>query len=87
VDLHLARSVLTYKYGVYKGLDRVTDEHTNKQKIEALFDLQLGEGIKNIPDDDDDDDDDDVYLNKLQTKGVKKSILYMQNVDQPIRHK
>jgi hypothetical protein len=22
------------------------------------------------------DDDDDVYLNKLQTKGVKKSILY-----------
>jgi hypothetical protein len=26
---------------------------------------------------DDDDDDDDVYLNKLQTKGVKKSILYM----------
>jgi hypothetical protein len=23
-----------------------------------------------------DDDDDDVYLNKLQTKGVKKSILY-----------
>ncbi len=22
-------------------------------------------------------DDDDVYLNKLQTKGVKKSILYM----------
>jgi hypothetical protein len=34
-----------------------------------------------------DDDDDDVYLNKLQTKGVKKSILYMYNVDQPIRHK
>jgi hypothetical protein len=33
------------------------------------------------------DDDDDVYLNKLQTKGVKKSILYMYNVDQPIRHK
>ena len=27
--------------------------------------------------DDDDDDDDDVHLNKLQTKGVKKSILYM----------
>jgi hypothetical protein len=25
----------------------------------------------------DDDDDDDVYLNKLQTKGVKESILYM----------
>jgi hypothetical protein len=24
---------------------------------------------------DDDDDDDDVYLNKLQTKGVQKSIL------------
>jgi hypothetical protein len=23
------------------------------------------------------DDDDDVYLNKLQTKGVKKCILYM----------
>jgi hypothetical protein len=23
------------------------------------------------------DDDDDVYLNKLQTSGVKKSILYM----------
>jgi hypothetical protein len=34
-----------------------------------------------------DDDDDDVYLDKLQTKGVKKSILYMYNVDQPIRHK
>jgi hypothetical protein len=33
------------------------------------------------------DDDDDVYLNKLQTKGVKKSILYMCNVDQPTRHK
>jgi hypothetical protein len=33
------------------------------------------------------DDDDDVYLNKLQTKGVKKSILYIYNVDQPIRHK
>jgi hypothetical protein len=32
-------------------------------------------------------DDDDVYLYKLQTKGVKKSILYMYNVDQPIRHK
>jgi hypothetical protein len=32
-------------------------------------------------------DDDDVYLNKLQTKGVKKYILYMYNVDQPIRHK
>jgi IMP cyclohydrolase len=30
---------------------------------------------------------DDVYLNKLQTKGVKKSLLYMYNVDQPIRHK
>jgi hypothetical protein len=28
-------------------------------------------------DDDDDDDDDDVYLNKLHTNGVKKSILYM----------
>jgi hypothetical protein len=27
--------------------------------------------------DDDDDDDDDVYLDKLQTRGVKKSILYM----------
>jgi hypothetical protein len=26
---------------------------------------------------DDDDDDDDVYLDKLQTNGVKKSILYM----------
>jgi hypothetical protein len=24
-----------------------------------------------------DDDNDDVYLNKLQTKGVKKHILYM----------
>jgi hypothetical protein len=24
-----------------------------------------------------DDDDDDVYLDKLQTRGVKKSILYM----------
>jgi hypothetical protein len=32
-------------------------------------------------------DDDDVYFNKLQTKVVKKSILYMYNVDQPIRHK
>jgi hypothetical protein len=31
--------------------------------------------------------DDDVYLNKLQTKGVKKSVLYMWNVDQPVRHK
>jgi hypothetical protein len=31
--------------------------------------------------------DDDVYLKKLQTKGVKKSILYVYNVDQPIRHK
>jgi hypothetical protein len=29
------------------------------------------------------DDDDDVYLDKLQTRGVKKSILYMWNVDQP----
>jgi hypothetical protein len=28
-----------------------------------------------------DDDDDDVYLDKLQTRGVKKSILYMRNVD------
>jgi hypothetical protein len=27
------------------------------------------------------DDDDDIYLDKLQTKGVKKSILYMRNVD------
>jgi hypothetical protein len=27
------------------------------------------------------DDDDDVYLDKLQTRGVKKSILYMCNVD------
>jgi hypothetical protein len=27
------------------------------------------------------DDDDDVYLDKLQTRGVKKSILYMWNVD------
>jgi hypothetical protein len=35
----------------------------------------------------DDDDDDGVFLNKLQMKGVKKSILYMYNVDQPIRHK
>jgi hypothetical protein len=26
---------------------------------------------------DNDDDDDDVYLDKLQTRGVKKSILYM----------
>jgi hypothetical protein len=26
---------------------------------------------------DDDDDDDDVYLDKLQTRGVQKSILYM----------
>jgi hypothetical protein len=26
---------------------------------------------------DDDDDDDDVYLDKSQTRGVKKSILYM----------
>jgi uncharacterized protein YeaO (DUF488 family) len=25
----------------------------------------------------DDDDDDDVYLDKLKTRGVKKSILYM----------
>jgi hypothetical protein len=28
-----------------------------------------------------DDDDDDVYLDKSQTRGVKKSILYMSNVD------
>jgi hypothetical protein len=27
------------------------------------------------------DDDDDVYLDKLQTRGVKKSILYMWNID------
>jgi hypothetical protein len=27
------------------------------------------------------DDDDDVYLDKLQARGVKKSILYMWNVD------
>jgi hypothetical protein len=27
--------------------------------------------------DDDDDDDCDVYLDKLQTRGVTKSILYM----------
>jgi hypothetical protein len=26
-------------------------------------------------------DDDDVYLDKLQTRGVEKSILYMRNVD------
>jgi hypothetical protein len=26
-------------------------------------------------------DDDDVYLDKLQTRGVKKSVLYMWNVD------
>jgi folate-binding Fe-S cluster repair protein YgfZ len=26
-------------------------------------------------------DDDDVYLNKLQTRDVKKSILYRWNVD------
>jgi hypothetical protein len=26
-------------------------------------------------------DDDDVYLDKLQTRGVKKSIVYMWNVD------
>jgi hypothetical protein len=26
---------------------------------------------------DDDDDDDDVYVDELQTRGVKKSILYM----------
>jgi hypothetical protein len=31
--------------------------------------------IKDI--DDDDDDDDDVYLDKLQTGGIKKSILYL----------
>jgi hypothetical protein len=43
--------------------------------------------IKAYKYDDDDDDDDDVYLDKLQTKGVKKSILYMYNVDRPIRHK
>jgi hypothetical protein len=30
-----------------------------------------------VIDDDDNDDDDDVYLDKLQTRGVKKSILYM----------
>jgi hypothetical protein len=29
-------------------------------------------------------DDDDVYLDKLQTRGVKKSILYMWNVEQPV---
>jgi hypothetical protein len=28
-----------------------------------------------------DDDDDDDYLDKLQTRGFKKSILYMWNVD------
>jgi hypothetical protein len=33
------------------------------------------------------DDDDDVYLAKLQTRDVKKSILYMLNVDRPVRHK
>jgi hypothetical protein len=32
-------------------------------------------------DDNDDDDDDDVYLDKLQTRGVKKSILYIWNVE------
>jgi hypothetical protein len=42
---------------------------------------------ESFPPDKPNDDDDDVYLNKLQTKGVKKSILYMKNVDQPIRHK
>jgi hypothetical protein len=26
-------------------------------------------------------DNDDVYLDKLQTRGVKKSILYLRNVD------
>jgi hypothetical protein len=31
----------------------------------------------NDDDNDDDDDDDDVYLDKLQTRGVKKSILYI----------
>jgi hypothetical protein len=33
------------------------------------------------------DDDNDVYLDKLQTRGIKKFILYMWNVDQPIMHK
>jgi hypothetical protein len=28
-----------------------------------------------------DDDDDDVYLDKLQTRGVKRSILYTWNID------
>jgi hypothetical protein len=27
------------------------------------------------------DDDDDVYLDKLQTRGVEKSTLYIWNVD------
>jgi nitrogen fixation-related uncharacterized protein len=37
----------------------------------------LSKGFQLCQYDDDDDDDDDVYLDKLQTRGVKKSILYM----------
>jgi hypothetical protein len=34
-----------------------------------------------------DDDDDDVYLDKLQTRGLKKTILYVKRRLQLIRHK
>jgi hypothetical protein len=43
-----------------------------EQKVVLVVFEKIPEIVKTT-----DDDDDDVYLDKLQTKGVKKSILYM----------
>jgi hypothetical protein len=58
---------------VYKNINKCTYIHTSihKMKHPSLYRITYSQSLYVY------DDDDDVYLNKLQTKGVKKSI-YIQ---------